>query len=101
RIGWDAVRGVAPVSGDGQRIVITSDRPIEVRGRSWMQRPSKAVLARASGTPLLVVRGISLAVDPALAFHVLRFYYDNPGARGELATDTGLQRVQNHAVVRS
>ncbi|HEX3778745.1 MAG TPA: hypothetical protein VHX38_03705 [Pseudonocardiaceae bacterium] len=100
RIGWDAVRGVAPVDGDGQRIVITGDKPIELRRRSWLQRPSKAVLARASGTPLLVVRGISLAIDPALTFHVLRFYYDNPGARVELATDAAVQRIQNSAVVR-
>jgi hypothetical protein len=41
-----------------------------------------------------------LAIDPALAFYVLRFYYDNPSARVELATEAAAQRVQNNAVMR-
>jgi hypothetical protein len=42
-----------------------------------------------------------LAVDPGLAFHVLRFYHQNPAARAELGTEIAVNRVRSGNVVTS
>jgi len=45
------------------------------------------------------IRGVSLSVDPALAFHALRYYHANPDARAELDTDAAVRRVRAGAVL--
>jgi hypothetical protein len=44
--------------------------------------------------PHAAVRARSLKVDPAVLYHALRYYHAHPGARPELATDTGLRRIR-------
>lgn len=45
--------------------------------------------------PFLVVPGRSLVVDPAVAYHAVRYYEAHPEAREELLTSAGEQRVRS------
>jgi hypothetical protein len=47
--------------------------------------------------PVIEVNCPSLALEPALIYHLLKFYVDNPQARPELGTDTVIQRAQTGA----
>lgn len=98
-IGWDDVHAVSADPGTGCRIVIRTSpgAHIEVEGRSWLMMPSKAVrLDTAQG--VLVIRGMSLSIDPALLLRMLRYYHTTVSARDELATDAAIERVQKGAL---
>jgi hypothetical protein len=97
---WAALQSVSIVGGDSLRIVLMgyANMAPSVQGRSWLMRPSKAVLAQAAEATV-GIRGISLSVDPALAFHTLRYYHANPEARAELGTDAAVRRVRAGAVL--
>jgi hypothetical protein len=41
------------------------------------------------------VYGRALAVDPAVAYHALRYYHAHPRARAELITPAGEQRIRS------
>lgn len=99
-LGWDCVEQVSVVGGDGQRIVIVAYNNMtpSVQGRSWLSKLRKAVLEQAAEATV-VVRGGALSVNPALAFHTLRYYHQNPAARAELGTDAAVQRVRAAAVI--
>jgi hypothetical protein len=97
---WAALQSVSIVGGDSLRIVLVgyANMAPSVQGRSWLMRPSKAVLAQAAEATI-AVRGVSLSVDPALAFHTLRYYHANPDARAELGNDAAVRRVRAGAVL--
>jgi hypothetical protein len=97
---WAALEKVSVVGGDSLRIVLMgyANMAPSVQGRSWLMRPSKAVLAQAAEATI-AIRGVSLSVDPALAFHTLRYYHANPDARAELGTDAAMRRVRAGAVL--
>jgi hypothetical protein len=97
---WAALQSVSIVGGDSLRIVLMgyANMAPSVQGRSWLMRPSKAVLAQAAEATV-AIRGVSLSVDPALAFHTLRYYHASPDARAELGTDAAVQRVRAGAVL--
>jgi len=97
---WAALQSVSIVGGDSLRIVLMgyANMTPSVQGRSWLMRPSKAVLAQAAEATV-GIRGVSLSVDPALAFHTLRYYHANPEARAELGTDAAVRRVRAGAVL--
>ncbi len=97
---WAALQSVSIVGGDSLRIVLVgyANMAPSVQGRSWLMRPSKAVLAQAAESTI-AIKGVSLSVDPALAFHTLRYYHANPEARAELGTDAAVQRVRAGAVL--
>lgn len=99
---WPALQRVSIVGGDSLRIVLMgyANMAPTVLGRSWLMRPSKAVLAQAAEATI-AIRGVSLSVDPALAFHTLRYYHANPEARAELGTDAAVRRVRAGAVLTS
>lgn len=44
------------------------------------------------------VRGRLLSVDPALAYHALRYYHEHPEARVELADGTAVRRLRRDAL---
>jgi hypothetical protein len=98
-IDWATVQQVSVVGGEGQRIVIVgyNNLPLSVQARSPLSRPRKAVQTQAAEATM-VIRGISLSVDPALAFHTLRYYHQNPPARTELGTEAAIRRMQTGAV---
>jgi hypothetical protein len=97
---WAALEKVSVVGGDSLRIVLMgyANMAPSVQGRSWLMRPSKAVLAQAAEATI-AIRRVSLSVDPALAFHTLRYYHANPDARAELDTDAAVRRVRAGAVL--
>lgn len=63
---------------------------------SWTRRTSVAWKQdELASAPDLDVRGLYLAVDPALLYRAAQFYHENPVARPELATEAGLARVRD------
>lgn len=44
--------------------------------------------------PMIRIPGRDLAADPALVYHLLRFYQENPAARSELGSDAALRRAK-------
>jgi len=97
---WRALERVSVVGGDSLRIVLMgyADIPASVQGRSWLMRPSKAVLTQAAEATI-AIRGVLLSIDPALAFHTLRYYHAHPEARAELGTEAAVRRVRAGAVL--
>jgi hypothetical protein len=61
-----------------------------IRRRKWSFKQQEFTLL-----PHFSVRGWSLAVDPALLYHALRYYHAHPEARAELGTEAGLRRVRS------
>jgi CHASE2 domain-containing sensor protein len=88
---WKDIVAVWPFGGDGQvvrvQVVANSDGWSRRTSRFWKQSESKSGLN-------LTVRGMYLSVDPALLYHALQFYFNEPGARRELASDMGVQRLR-------
>jgi hypothetical protein len=97
---WAALQSVSIVGGDSLRIVLMgyANMPPSVQGRSRLLGVSKAVFAQAAEATV-AIKGVSLSVDPALAFHTLRYYHANPEARTELGTDAAVRRVRAGAVL--
>jgi hypothetical protein len=97
---WCVLERVSIVGGDSLRMVLMgyANMAPSVQGRSWLMRPSKAVLAQAAEATIAIT-GVSLSVDPALAFHTLRYYHAHPEARAELGTDAAVRRVRAGAVL--
>lgn len=57
-------------------------------------------VAPTSSGPIreIEVRGRLLSVDPALAYHALRYYHEHPEARAELAGDAAVRRLRRGAL---
>lgn len=93
---WDSAVSVTAGELDGQLITVVADENAEPqfdrRTRMWKQPELKCA-------PHMAIRGMCLAINPALAFHALRYYLDQPGARQELATEAGVNRVRSGRVV--
>ncbi|MPY79349.1 MAG: hypothetical protein GEV04_12845 [Actinophytocola sp.] len=88
---WDGTASVSPGDMKGQLITlarVSNSQPhIVRRSRIWNQPEYKLA-------PHTAIRGLYLAVDPALALHALRFYHENPAARAELGTEAAVRRLQ-------
>jgi hypothetical protein len=93
---WEQIESVAAGRGGGQLVSLTAqdDAEPQVRSRSlfWKQPEYKQL-------PHTAISGRYLAIDPALAFHTLRFYWATPDARPELGTDTAVERLREGDVV--
>lgn len=88
---WCAVHTVSAEDVSGPLIVAKAS-PFDhtrVRRTSWAGKQQEFQLL-----PYMAVRGRSLATDPAVLYHALRYYHAHPEARPELATDAGLQRIR-------
>ncbi|MGH3866073.1 MAG: hypothetical protein ACRDQ4_08025 [Pseudonocardiaceae bacterium] len=95
-LSWDSAVSVTAGELDGQLITVVADENAEPqfdrRTRMWKQPELTRV-------PHMAIRGMCLAINPALALHTLRYYLDQPGARQELATEVGVNRVRSGRVV--
>ncbi|MCO1582673.1 hypothetical protein M8C13_43705 [Crossiella sp. SN42] len=88
RLGWDGVRLVTPVAGDGPRVWVGAyDNRIEHQRLAWLS-------GRPPREPGLLVEGRVLGVDPVLAYRMLDFYAARPGLRAELGTPAAVRRAQ-------
>jgi hypothetical protein len=89
---WDQVVSVSAGLLDGQLITLAAFDNVHPmfhrRSRLWRQPEYRLA-------PHTAIRGMYLAVDPALALHTLRFYHENPAARVELGTDAAVRRVRS------
>lgn len=89
---WPAVVDVH-AGNHGFPVIVVRAFPTEhtrVRRTAWLgKQPEFSLL------PFLVVRCRWLAIDPAIAYHALRYYHAHPEARGELRTAAGAQRIRS------
>lgn len=94
-LAWDQAVSVWPGQLDGQCITVAarSDAAprFQRRSRLWKQPEYRRA-------PETAIRGMYLAIDPALAYHTVRFYHADPVARSELGTDAAVDRVRSAAV---
>lgn len=89
---WDSAVSVTADEFDSQLITVeayeNAEPRFQRRTRIWKQPELKLA-------PRMAIRGIYLSINPALALHTLRYYLDQPGARQELATEMGVNRIRN------
>lgn len=79
RVPWEDVTGIAAT--------------VELAGPYWTE-PVISVFCRGED---VTVKGAALAIDPAVALQLLRFYAARAEARGELATDAARWRATEGA----
>lgn len=88
---WEAVAGAkAAYNGTPEVLVIA------YANSRWERQQLGTVwkLDKLPPVPMIEIDTTSLAVDPNLVYHLVRFYVDNPDARAELGTETSLQRAR-------
>ena len=93
---WYAVHMVSAEDVNGPLIVakaFPSDHT-RVRRTSWAGKQQEFQFL-----PYIAVRGRSLAADPAVLYHALRYYHSHPEDRPELAIDAGLQRISSRRIL--
>lgn len=88
---WEHVVEIWPFEGGGP--VITVQAVANADG--WSRRTSRFWKQSESGFGLnLTVRGMYLSVDPALLYHAMQFYFNNPPARSELSGEAAVRRLK-------
>jgi hypothetical protein len=92
---WDSAVSVTAGELNSQMITVVAYENAEPqfhrRTHMWKQPELKCA-------PHMAIRGVCLAINPALALHTLRYYLDQPGARQELTTEVGVNRVRSGRV---
>ncbi|WP_330182104.1 hypothetical protein OHB26_38240 [Nocardia sp. NBC_01503] len=91
-IRWDEIGDVRPCIVNNSRVVRVAPVPgervhVEI-GRSLLDRMQRSFYEQS----LDLHPGV-LSVDPALLFHLVRFYWKHPEARRELASESVLDRL--------
>jgi hypothetical protein len=93
---WHAVVDVSPTEFREPVIVVravpTEETCVRRTARAGAQQEYKLL-------PFIVVRARSLAVNPALVYHALRYYHAHPEARAELRGPAGEQRIRRGNVL--
>lgn len=89
---WDSAISVTADELDGPliRVAARGDAEPEFQRRTRMWKQPELKLA-----PHMAIRGTYLSINPALALHALSYYLAQPGARRELGTEAGVDRVRN------
>jgi hypothetical protein len=90
---WDTVLDVSAVEFHSGQFIAVNALPsgdTRVRRTHWIGKQEEFRLL-----PFLVVRARSLAADPAVAYHALRYYFAHPEARAELLMPAGEQRIRS------
>lgn len=72
------------------RVAARGDAEPEFQRRTRMWKQPELKLA-----PHMAIRGTYLSINPALALHALSYDLAQPGARRELGTEAGVDRVRN------
>jgi hypothetical protein len=92
---WPAVYAVSADEARGEPLITAkADSSEETWVRMLRRRSREPEFALL---PYLVVRGGTLAVDPAMLYHAVRHYHDHLDHRDELGTDAALDRIRNLA----
>lgn len=94
---WSAVLEVSGMELGAEPLIVVRTFPSDgarIRRTHWMGKPDEFGLL-----PSLVVRARSLVVDPAVAYHALRYYHAHPESRGELLSPAGERRIRSGNLV--
>ncbi|MPZ00574.1 MAG: hypothetical protein GEU97_21885 [Actinophytocola sp.] len=88
---WEVFAGAkAAYNGTPEVLVIAySNAP-------WQKRQTSKVwkIDKLPPVPMIEIDCPNLAIEPSLVYHLVKFYVDNPSARGELGTDASIQRAR-------
>lgn len=88
---WEAFAGAkAAYNGSPEVLVIAySNAP-------WQKQQLSKVwkIDKLPPVPMIEVNCPNLAIDASLVYHFVKFYVDNPAARGELGTSASLERAR-------
>jgi hypothetical protein len=88
---WQHVVSVRAFEGSYQIIRVQ----VAANADGWLRRTSRFWKQPESGLgPGLTIPTMYLSVDPALVYHALRFYLNNPRARLELSGDSAVRRLK-------
>ena len=88
---WQHVIDVWPFE-DNDRIIRVQ---VAANPEGWTRRTSRFwKQPESSFGPSLTVRTRYLSVDPALVYHAMQFYFNNPRARSELSGDAAVRRLK-------
>jgi hypothetical protein len=94
---WDAVYGVSTEQAGGDPLIVVKAQ--HVAGMSVHRFRPVGSEEELRVLPFMLVRARWLAVDPALLYHAMRYYFLHPEHRAELGTDAALDRIRRGAVV--
>jgi hypothetical protein len=87
---WQHVIDVWPFEGDDRVIRVQ----VAANAEGWCRRTSRFwKQPESSFGPSLTVQAKHLSVDPALVYHALQFYFNNPHAMAELSGDAAVRRL--------
>lgn len=94
RYGW----GVARVQN---WLMVVAREPFDAAARPSGRRSAALgrLAARAAPNVAAAIPADRLGTDPVLAYHALRYYLENPGARPELGTGAAVRRLAAGEVV--
>jgi hypothetical protein len=88
---WQHVYDVRPSGGDDRQIRVL----VDANAQGWSRRTSRFWKQPESCFgQSLTIRVMYLSVDPALVYHALQFYFENPRARSELSGDAAVRRLR-------
>ena len=91
-VAWDWIARINLASRTGPGAQLIAGEPLELPPNpeeNWIARH----INRFREKKHLINLGF-LAVNPAVAFHALRFYHAHPERRSELCTDAAIQRIK-------
>lgn len=91
---WQSFAGVKAADNGGPEVLV-----IAYSNAAWDRRQIVRFwkIDQLPPVPMIEVHCASLAVDPNLVYWLLKFYVENPGARGELGTDAAIRRARSGA----
>ncbi|RDI68789.1 hypothetical protein [Nocardia pseudobrasiliensis] len=94
RLPWSEIGGVSPATANNVHIVSIAPAPgrkVELSADlNWFDSMQRGSLERAIELPAW-----ALGMDPALFLHLVRFYWQHPDARRELAGEAVVGRIRN------
>lgn len=95
-IRWGVPPGPVPVTD--LVAVVVSDPTLLAALPGWARRLGKRSLGRTGEVTLATIPDTAWAMDPAVAYHTLRWYLSRPALRAELSGDAALRRISRAAL---
>ncbi|MEV0332943.1 hypothetical protein [Nocardia sp. NPDC050717] len=86
--GWDDIAAIVPAAENHRRVVVIHAREVAATGRTRLTR-------RKSAVPEIRIDATVHRIDPALLYHLIRFYRVEANRRPELGTDAALDRIRD------
>ncbi|MEV0075634.1 hypothetical protein AB0H58_04405 [Nocardia neocaledoniensis] len=84
---WDDIAAIVPAEENHRRVVVIHAREVAATGRTWLAR-------RKSALREIRIDATAHRIDPALLYHLIRFYRAEANRRPELGTEAALARIR-------